>query len=83
VRAAGIRAAATQPDEETLDWILRRTLVSGGLLRRTRLAAPSSELLAALGALAAHWSTDPRAVVAISLARASASPSVRAAVHAR
>ena len=26
VRAAGIRAAATQPDEETLAWILRRTL---------------------------------------------------------
>jgi len=83
VRAAGIRAAATQLDEETLDWILRRTLVAGGLLRRTRLAPPSSELLASLGALAAHWSADPRVAIAISLARASASPSIRAAVHAR
>ena len=83
VRAAGIRAAATQPDEETLDWILRRTLVPGGFLRRTRLAAASPELLASLSALAAHWSADPRAAVAIALARESASPSIRAAVHAR
>ena len=83
VRAAGIRAAATQPDEETLEWILRRTLVAGGFLRRTRLAPASAELFASLSALAAHWSADPRAAVAISLARASTSPSIRAAVHAR
>jgi hypothetical protein len=83
VRAAGIRAVATQPDEETLTWILRRTLVAGGLLRRTRLAPASPELLASLSALAAHWSADPRAAVAIALARESASPSVRASVHAR
>ena len=83
VRAAGIRAVATQPDEETLAWILRRTLVSGGLLRRTRLAPASPELLASLSALAAHWAADPRAAAAIALARESASPSLRAAVHAR
>ena len=83
VRAAGIRAVATQPDEETLAWILRRTLVSGGLLRRTRLAPASPELLASLSALAAHWAADPRAAAAIALARESSSPSVRAAVHAR
>ena len=83
VRAAGIRAVATQPDEETLAWILRRTLVAGGLLRRTRLAPASPELLASLSALAAHWSADPRAAAAISLARESTSPSIRAAVHAR
>ena len=83
VRAAGIRAAATQPDEETLNWLLRRTLVTGGFMRRTRLAPASPELLASLSALAAHWSADARAAVAISLARASASPSIRAAVHAR
>jgi hypothetical protein len=83
VRAAGIRAAATQPDEETLEWILRRTLVAGGFLRRVRLAPASPELLASLSALAAHWSADPRAAVAISLARTSPSPSIRASVHAR
>jgi hypothetical protein len=83
VRAAGIRAAATQPDEETLVWILRRTFVGGSFLRRTRLAPASQELLASLTALAAYWSADPRAAAAIALARASVSPSIRAAVHAR
>jgi hypothetical protein len=83
VRGAAIRAAATQPDEETLVWILRRTFVGGGFLRRTRLAPASPELLASLSALATYWSADPRAAVAISLARASTSPSIRAAVHAR
>jgi hypothetical protein len=83
VRAAGIRAAATQPDEETLLWILRRTFVGGGFLRRTRLAQPSPELLASLNALALYWSADPRAAAAISLARESTSSSIRAAVHAR
>jgi hypothetical protein len=83
VRAAGIRAVATQPTEETLNWLLRRTLVTGGIMRRTRLAPASPELLASLSALAAHWSADARATVAISLARRSPSPSIRAAVHAR
>jgi len=83
VRAAGIRAVATQTDEETLTWLLRRTLVTGGIMRRTRLAPASPELLASLSALAAHWSADARAAVAISLARTSSSPSIRAAVHAR
>ena len=83
VRAAGIRAVATQQDEETLNWLLRRTLVTGGIMRRTRLAPASPELLASLSAIAAHWSADARASVAISLARASSSPSIRAAVHAR
>ena len=38
VRAAAVRAIASRRDRETLDWILSRTLVIGGLLRRTRLA---------------------------------------------
>ena len=83
VRAAGIRAVASRLDQETLDWILARTLVTGGLLRRTRLAPTSPELLAALGALASNWPNDPRASTAIALARQSGSASVRAAVHAR
>jgi hypothetical protein len=83
VRAAGIRAVATQLDEETLNWLLRRTLVTGGIMRRTRLAPASSELLASLSALVSHWSADARAAVAISIARTSPSPSIRAAVHAR
>ena len=83
VRAAAVRAVASRRDEDALAWILDRTLVTGGLLRRTRLAPASPELLASLGALAAHWGNDPRAVVAINLARQSTSASLRAAVHAR
>ena len=81
VRAAGIRAVANQRDDATLEWILGHTLVPGGLLRRTRLAAGSPELLASLTALAVHWGDDPRATVALTLARQSASPTVRAAVQ--
>jgi hypothetical protein len=83
VRAAAIRAVASRRDDEALTWILARTLVTGGLLRRTRLAPNSPELLASLGALATHWPEDPRAVVAIALARQSTSASLRGAVHAR
>jgi len=83
VRAAAVRAIASRRDRETLAWILDRTLVIGGLLRRTRLAPASPELLASLGALAAHWADDPLAAVAINLARQSTSASLRAAVHAR
>jgi hypothetical protein len=83
VCAAGIRAVASRRDDATLEWILRRTLVTSGLLRRIRLAPASPELLASLGALAAHWPDDPRAAVAISLARSGGSASIRAAVHGR
>ena len=83
VRAAAVRAVASRRDDETLAWILARTLTTGGLLRRTRLAPSSPEVLASLGALAAHWGDDPRAAVAIELARRSTSASFRAAVHAR
>lgn len=83
VCAAGIRAVASRHDDATLDWILRRTVVSSGLLRRTRLAPATPELLASLGALATYWPDDPRAAAAISLARESTSASLRAAVNAR
>ncbi|MFL5618621.1 MAG: hypothetical protein ACJ79A_09535 [Gemmatimonadaceae bacterium] len=83
VRAAAVRAVASRRDEEALTWILDRTLATGGLLRRTRLAPASPEVLASLSALASYWPDDPRAAIAISLARQSSSASLRAAVHAR
>jgi hypothetical protein len=83
VRAAGIRAAATQRDDATLEWILRRALVSGGLLRRPRLAPASPEVLASLTALATHWAGDPRVAPTLELARQSQSPSVRGAAQLR
>ena len=80
-RAAGVRAVANVGDDDTLEWVLRRTIVPGGLLRRARLAPTSPELLAALGVLVARWSTDPRAAAVLERARASASLTVRAAVQ--
>ena len=83
VRAAAVRAVASRRDEDALAWILERTLVTGGLLRRTRLAPASPEVIASLNVLASSWPDDPRASAAIALARQSSSAAVRAAVHAR
>ena len=81
VRAAAVRAVATVRDDDTLDWLLSRVLQSGGLLRRTRLAPATPEMLAALTAIATRWPDDLRTAQALSLARSSASQSVRAATE--
>jgi hypothetical protein len=81
VRAAAVRAVATVRDAPTLEWVLGRVLQTGGLLRRTRIAPATPEVLASLSALATHWPDDPRVAPALALARASSSPSVRAAVQ--
>jgi hypothetical protein len=78
---AAIRAIGNIADDVTLDWMLRRTVVPGGLLRRPRLAPTTPDLLAALSVLAARWSSDSRATSVLDLARTSASPTVRAAVQ--
>ena len=80
-RAAGIRAVATRRDDAALEWILGHALVPSGLLRRTRLAPASPELLASLTALATHWADHPGAAPVLELAHRSTSPSVRAAVQ--
>ncbi|MEO8562339.1 MAG: hypothetical protein ABI601_09715 [bacterium] len=81
VRAAAVRAVATVRDDGALEWVLGRVLQTGGLLRRTRLASATPEVLASLSALATHWPDDTRVAPALALARASSSPSVRAAVQ--
>ncbi len=78
---AAVRAIGNRTDDLTLDWLLRRTLVSGGLLRRPRLAATTPDLLATLSVLAARWADDARAGPVLELARKSPSPTVRAAVQ--
>jgi hypothetical protein len=83
VRTAAVRAIASRRDDEALTWLLDRILVIGGLLRRTRLAPASPEVIATLGVLASTWPEDPRAAVAIALAKQSSSAAVRAAVQAR
>ena len=78
---AAVRAIGNMSDDLTLDWMLRRTVVAGGLLRRPRLAPTTPDLLAALSVLAARWGSNSRAVPVLDLARASTSPTVRAAVQ--
>lgn len=61
------------------DWLVAHTARRRGLLRRLRLAQKSPEMLAALGVLAARWSSDPRAADILRLARAVDDPQIRAA----
>ncbi len=79
-RVAAVRAVAVAGDDAALPWLLGRTVTAGRLLRRTRLAPTSPEMLAALSAIAARWRKDPRAAEVLEMARASSSPTVRAAV---
>jgi hypothetical protein len=81
VRAAAVRAVATVRDAVALEWVLGRVLQTGGLLRRTRIASATPEVLASLSALATYWPDDRQVAPALALARASTSPSVRAAVQ--
>jgi hypothetical protein len=83
MRTLAIRVLATVRSEEMLDWLLRRTLVPKRLLVRARLAPKTPEMVAALAGLAATWSDDERAEGALSLARISADPELRAASTTR
>ena len=56
-------------------------MVTGGLLRRPRLAPTSPELLATLTVLASRWGDDARAEGVLRRAQASVSPTVRGAVQ--
>ena len=80
-RVAAVRAVANAADDDALRWLLGRSFVTGGLLRRPRLAPTSPELLAAVSAIAGRWAHDPRAATVLQHARASTSPTVRAAVQ--
>ena len=84
LRAAGVRAVSATDEEgraadDTLEWMLRRVLHPGRVLRAPRLMPVTGEMLAALGALAARWDEDPRALPALQLARAHESDAVRRA----
>lgn len=78
---AAVRAVAGMSDDQSVEWLVRRALTTGGLLRRARLAPTSPEMLAALNVLAARWGSDARARQVLELARSSTSATVRAAVR--
>src|SRR5260221_13928913 len=66
---AAVRAVAGVSDEQSVEWLVRRTMTPGGLLRRPRLTPTSPEMLAALNVLAARGGRDLRATPAPALAR--------------
>ena len=78
LRTMGIRIVARQRTEGTLEWLLGFVLVGARWPRRPRLRPATPEMLAALGEIAAYWSDDKRAGVALDLARRSKDPEVRA-----
>jgi hypothetical protein len=76
-----IRAVAASGTREGLDLAIGVAL-ERTLFGRTRLAAPSADVIAAIGGLVAHWRTDPRAEQVLRLAAAHPDPEIRAACAA-
>jgi hypothetical protein len=80
LRALAIRAVASVPSADVVDWVLRFIMVGrkrffGG----ERLAPKTPELLAALTALGSYWQRDPRVVETLARAAKSSDAEIRAA----
>jgi hypothetical protein len=82
LRVLGVRAAAAQQSEESLEWLVRRVVTRTRWLKRLRLAPRSAEVLAALSAIAGLWRDHPKSAIALSLASKSTDSEVRLAVTA-
>jgi hypothetical protein len=82
LRMLGVRAVATQQTEESLEWLVRRVVTRTRWLKRLKLAARSSDSLAALAAIAGLWRDHPKAATALALAAKSADSEVRLAITA-
>jgi hypothetical protein len=83
LRALGIRALSSHRSREVLAFLLARVLGKKRLFRRRALAAPTSEMLAALTGLATHWSDDEAAKAVLATAAASSDEDVRGAITRR
>ena len=77
LRTMGIRIVARQRTPQTLDWLLGFVVAEARWPLRPRLRPATPEMLAALGEIAAQWSDEPKAAVAVNLARNSKDPEVR------
>lgn len=82
IRVLAIRVFGTLRSKRARDLLLLQVLAKRKWWRRTRLNAPSPEVLAALRGLAATSARHPDAQLALDLAARSAFPEVRAAVEA-
>jgi hypothetical protein len=77
LRTMGIRIVARQHSAQTLEWLLGFVVAEARWPLRPRLRPATPEMLAALGEVAAQWPDDPKAAVALNLARNSKDPEVR------
>lgn len=80
LRAAMLRALASDRTDTTLELLLRYVVAERRFGIGERLAAPTPEMLAALAGLAAHWRDDPRVRQYVRRASTSSDQVVRAVV---
>ena len=78
LRTMGIRIVARQQTPTTLKWLLAFVVTEARWPLRARLRSATPEMLAALSAIAAFWSSDRDAATALKLAEKSKDPQVRA-----
>jgi hypothetical protein len=80
LRALAIRAIASVPMPDVVDWVLRFVMVGRkSFFGGDRLAPKSPELLAALSALGSYWPHDPRVIATLARAAKSSDAEVRGA----
>jgi hypothetical protein len=83
LRARVVRAAATAATSEVRDWLVEQALTTRWLVGSVRLRRPSMEVVAAVGALAAHYADDPGARRVLQLAERSRDGALRQAATTR
>ncbi len=79
LRALLIRAVGAIAAPVACEWLVQRCLTKRRLLPGVRLAPKSSDLVAAVTALALRWSQNPRATEVLRLAARSRDPDLQAA----
>lgn len=83
LRALGVRALSSFRSQETLAFLISRTLGKKRFLRRRALASKTPEMLAALTGLAAHWRDEPAAREVFDIATRSSDSEISDAVTRR
>ena len=84
LRALAIRAVASVPLPDVVDWVLRFVMVGRkSFFGGDRLAPKSPELLAALAALGSYWPHDSRVITTLARASTSSDAEIRGAAASR
>ncbi len=83
LRALGIRVVGHARTPETLDWLLAYAVRCTRMLGRIKLLPQSTEMLAALHALASGWSDEVQVKAVLERAQKSKDPEIRGAAMSR